>query len=130
VFPGKDAGKLMTHSEINTHRTNTILYCRAFEETVGFYRDLLKLPIASQKDWFVEFRLNEQAFMSIADAERTTIPDGSGAGLTLSWQVEDVRALRYRLVDLGIDASPVEWRWGAWAIFLWDPSGNRIELWS
>ena len=66
----------MARSEINVHRTNTILYCQAFEETVAFYRELLKLPITAQKDWFVEFRLNDQAFVSVADASRTTIPAG------------------------------------------------------
>ena len=120
----------MARSEINVHRTNTILYCQAFEETVAFYRELLKLPITAQKDWFVEFRLNDQAFVSVADASRTTIPAGRGAGITLSWQVEDVRAVRYRLVDLGLEVSRVEWRWGAWGIFFRDPAGNRIELWS
>jgi predicted enzyme related to lactoylglutathione lyase len=120
----------MTTSEIKVHRTNTILYCEAFETTVRFYRDQLKLPITAQKDWFVEFRLNDRAFMSIADAGCTTIPAGSGAGITLSWQVEDVRAMRYRLVDIGIEATPVEWKWGAWVTYFRDPVGNRIELWS
>ena len=120
----------MTRAEIQPKRTNTILYCQAYEESVRFYRDLLKLEIAAEKDWFVEFHLGNEAFVSVADAGRTHIPAGSGAGITLSWQVEDVRALRYRLVDIGIDVSPVVWRWGAWVLFLWDPSGNRIELWS
>lgn len=120
----------MARPEIQAKRTNTIIYCAAYEETVRFYRDLLKLEIAAEKDWFVEFRLGREAFVSVADAGRTRIPAGTGAGITLSWQVEDVRALRYRLVDIGIDASPVEWRWGAWVLFFRDPSGNRIELWS
>ena len=120
----------MSIPEISVNRINTILYCEAFEQTVSFYQDILKLKVATQKDWFVEFRLRDRVHLSVADAGRTTIPAGEGDGLTLSWQVEDVREARHRLVDMGVETSPVEWRYGAWVIFLRDPAGNRIELWS
>ena len=120
----------MPKPEISINRTNTILYCEAFEETVSFYEDILKLKIATQKDWFVEFRLRDRVYLSVADAARTTIPSGKGEGITLSWQVEDVREARDRLVSMGVETSPVEWQYGAWVIFICDPSGNRIELWS
>jgi catechol 2,3-dioxygenase-like lactoylglutathione lyase family enzyme len=115
---------------ITLKRTNTILYCEAYEQAIRFYGDLLGLTITAEKDWFVEFRLGDHVFLSVADAGRATIPAGKGDGITLSWQVEDVREVRYRLVALGIEASSVEWRWGAWVILLHDPAGNRIELWS
>ena len=120
----------MTNSEININRTNTILYCEAFEQTVSFYRDVLKLAVTAEKDWFVEFRLRDRVFLSLADAKRTSIPAGKGDGITLSWQVEDVREARNSLTAMGVETSPVEWRYGAWGIFLRDPGGNRIELWS
>ncbi len=120
----------MPNPEITINRTNTILYCEAFDQTVSFYQDILKLRVTTQKDWFVEFRLRDRVYLSVADAGRTTIPAGEGQGLTLSWQVEDVREARDRLVAMGIETSPVEWRYGAWGLFLHDPAGNRIELWS
>ncbi len=120
----------MTSPEFNVSRSNIILYCRHWAETVSFYRDILKLDTASKKDWFVEFRLTENAFLSVADQKRSTVDSSNGKGLTVSLQIDDVRSARYRLEDLGIETSPVEWRWGAWAIFLYDPEGNRIELWS
>ena len=120
----------MPNPEISINRTNTILYCEDFEQTVSFYRDILKLTVATQKDWFVEFRLKDRVHLSVADAARTTIPAGKGDGITLSWQVEDVREARNRLVAMGIETSPVEWRYGAWVTILRDPAGNRIELWS
>ena len=55
---------------------------------------------------------------------------GKGEGITLSWQVEDVREARDRLAAMGVETSPVEWRYGAWVIYICDPAGNRIELWS
>ncbi len=111
-------------------RTNTILYCEDYADAVAFYRDLLGLEILTSKEWFTEFRLTGDGCLSVADARRTSIPAGGGRGITLSWQVEDVRAVRYRLAELGVETSPVVWRWGAWTLFLHDPEGNRIELWS
>jgi lactoylglutathione lyase len=43
--------------------TNTILYCRNWEQTVEFYRTALRLPVLSSTDWFVEFKLNETALV-------------------------------------------------------------------
>jgi catechol 2,3-dioxygenase-like lactoylglutathione lyase family enzyme len=120
----------MPKPEISINRTNTILYCEAFDQTVSFYQDILKLRVATQKDWFVEFRLSDRVHLSVADAGRTTIPAGKGEGITLSWQVEDVREARDRLAAMGVETSPVEWRYGAWVIYICDPAGNRIELWS
>ncbi len=120
----------MANSEISVNRTNTILYCDAFQETVSFYQDILKLAVTAQKDWFVEFRLRDRVYLSVADAGRTKVPAAKGDGITLSWQVEDVREARNRLIAMGVEASPVEWRYGAWTTFLRDPGGNRIELWS
>ena len=37
-------------------RTNTILYCRNWETTVKFYRDVLKLRVNHEAEWLVEFK--------------------------------------------------------------------------
>ncbi len=111
-------------------RTNTILYCARWPETVNFYRRTLGLRTSFENDWFVEFDLGRGAFVSIADAARASISAGGGAGLTLSWQVSDVRTIRDSLVERGVAASPVSARWGAETTFVCDPEGNRIELWS
>ncbi len=46
---------------------NTILYCAKWEETVAFYKDVLKLEIGFANDWFVEFNLNRCARLSVAN---------------------------------------------------------------
>ena len=69
---------------------NTILYCKKWDETVAFYRDGLKLLVISSTDWFVEFKLNESARLSVANEIRESIKSGEGKGITISLQVADV----------------------------------------
>jgi len=114
---------------IRPRRTNTILYSDRWPEMVAFYRDTLGLTATFENDWFVEFDLGYSAHVSIADASRTTIRPGRGAGITLSWFVDDLAAARARLVDAGIEISDGH-RFSAVVIDLHDPEGNRIELWS
>lgn len=115
---------------VEVSRTNTILYCRAWERTMRFYRDDLALPVVHESDWFVEFLVVGSSYLSIADSARATIDDVSGQGVTLSWQVEDIAATRQRLLDRGLDPSDVRDVWNAHACYLLDPEGHRIELWS
>lgn len=110
-------------------RTNTILYCAQWATTVAFYRDQLGLPITHATDWFIEFQLGEQAFLSIADQARATIRSADGAGLTLSWQVTNLVAIQQRLHDLGIATTPLKKKWGAQVLYFHDPEGHRLELW-
>jgi uncharacterized glyoxalase superfamily protein PhnB len=91
---------------------------------------VLALPVNVEKDWFVEFRLTEQSFVSIADAGRASIESSGGRGVTLTLQVDDVRAMHARLVGAGIEAQPVrEHPWGALSFFCRDPEGYRLEFW-
>ena len=115
---------------LTIRRTNTILYCERWSETVSFYRDGLRLPTTFENDWFVEFGLGGSAYLSVADQSRATIGAGHGAGLTLSWEVPDIVHSHRLLVEAGIDVSPIGRRWGAATLDLFDPEHNRIELWS
>ncbi len=112
-------------------RTNTILYVRRWKETVAFYRDLLGLEITFQRDWFVEFRLTPTAFLSVADQSRATIASADGKGITLSFQVDDLRRVHDEFITDGL--SPTEIRSNvieADVFYLFDPEGNRLECWS
>ncbi len=109
---------------------NTILYCKKWEETVAFYRDGLKLPILSSTDWFVEFKLNEMTRLSAANESRASIKSGDGNGVTISIQITDIEQMQADLLDAGIDSSPVKDVWGARAIYVRDPEGNRLEFWA
>jgi catechol-2,3-dioxygenase len=108
---------------------NTILYCRKWKETVDFYRNGLNLLVISSTDWFVEFKLNESARLSVADEARTSVKTGDGRGITISLQVVDIEKTRSELLGNGFDPSPIKEIWGSKAIYLHDPEGNRLEFW-
>ena len=110
-------------------RSNTILYCSRWSDTVAFYRDVIGLDSTVHNDWFVEFDLHNDTHLSVADAAHTTVDPSHGAGLTLSWNVDDLDATCARLADRGVNVPAQIRRWGALAVFVRDPEGNRIELW-
>jgi catechol 2,3-dioxygenase-like lactoylglutathione lyase family enzyme len=115
---------------VDIARSNTILYCRAWDPTVRFYRDGLALPVVHANEWFVEFLVAEASYLSIADASRATIDDVGGQGVTLSWRVADLDATRAHLLDRGLEPSEIHDVWNARACHLVDPKGHRIELWA
>ena len=114
----------------NIKRINTILYCRNWDTTVQFYRNELKLVVDHEKEWFVEFRLAGNTYLSIANADRTSIKSSNGDGITLSLQVEDVDDMHRRLREAGLETGPIKPVWNARAFYIFDPEGHRIEIWS
>lgn len=115
---------------LRVERSNTILYCARWNETVAFYRGLLGGAVEFENEWFVELAVGDGSFLSIADAARATIAPAGGAGITISWRVTDVEATRLLLLDVGIAVTPVMTRFGAKVVDLFDPEGHRVELWS
>ena len=111
--------------------TNTILYCQRWAETVAFYRQVLALPIMVETHWFVEFILTDMARLSIADERRATVKSSGGAGITLTFQVDDIVAAWQRVADGGGAPGPVRRHaWGAQVFYLHDPESHRLEFWS
>jgi catechol 2,3-dioxygenase-like lactoylglutathione lyase family enzyme len=111
-------------------RINAILYCQNWDETVKFYRDVLKLTVHHKTEWLVEFQLIDNTFLSIANTASTTIRSSNGTGITLSFQVENIDIDHRRLRGIGIETGPIKTIWGARAFYIFDPEGHRIELWS
>jgi predicted enzyme related to lactoylglutathione lyase len=109
---------------------NTILYCKKWAETVAFYRDDLKLSILSSTDWFVEFQLNENARLSVANETRASVKSSDGRGITISLQVADLEETRSQLLEAGLSPTPIREIWGSQTSYLHDPEGNRLELWA
>ena len=110
--------------------TNVILYCKKWEETVTFYRAVLHLPITTSTEWFVEFKLTATSRLSVADESRTSIKSGSGKGITIGLQVDDIMSARAQITDAGWKPTPIKEIWGAKAFHVFDPEGNRVEFWS
>jgi uncharacterized glyoxalase superfamily protein PhnB len=118
-------------NRLSIKRVNTILYCRNWQETVHFYHHNLGLPVAFSTEWFVEFELGGGALLSIADEGRATISSGQGAGITLTFQVENADEAWRALGDSGLAVGPVkDHPWGARVFYLFDPEGHRLEVWS
>ncbi len=111
-------------------RINTILYCRNWDDTVKFYRDVLKLSVNHEAEWLVEFQLIDNSFLGIANAASTSIKSSNGDGITLSFQVENVDVIQGQLREIGIETGPIKAIWDARAFYIFDPEGHRIELWS
>ena len=111
-------------------QSNTILYCDNYEQTVRFYRDVLHLQVCHKRDWFVEFKLFDQAFLSIADTKQTTIESSKGNGITISLKVEYIDQVHAWFYEQGIIVSEIKSVWGSKAFYLSDPEGHRIELWA
>lgn len=110
---------------------NTILYCKKWRQTVAFYKDELKLPISFETEWFVEFKVNDRACLSVADESKATINSNKGAGITLSFQTDDIHKARELLHNKGLAPGSIkEHAWGAQVFYLFDPEGHRIEIWS
>jgi catechol 2,3-dioxygenase-like lactoylglutathione lyase family enzyme len=111
-------------------RINTILYCRNWDTTVKFYRDVLKLMVNHKTEWLVEFQLVDNTYLSIANAANTSIQSSNGSGITLSFQVDNVDVAQRQFREIGIETGPIKPIWGARAFYIFDPEGHRIELWS
>lgn len=121
----------MTSHNISLKGTNTILYCRRWQETVDFYRDKLQFSITFASDWFVEFQLAGTAHLSVADERRATVKSSGGAGITLTFQVDDADQAWEVLSRQGLALGPLKnHAWGARVFYFFDPEGHRLEIWS
>jgi hypothetical protein len=84
---------------MNIKTSNIILYCKKWNETVTFYRDMLRFPIHFSNEWFVEFSLTGNARLSVANEERSSIKSCQGKGITISLEVEDIETM-YSLMEV------------------------------
>ena len=110
--------------------TNTILYCKKWEDTVRFYRDSLNLSVIFSTDWFVEFRTSTSSRLSVADETRSSITSSNGKGITLSLEVEDIDTTWERVNKAGLDPTAIKRHpWDALVFYLFDPEGHRVEIW-
>ncbi|KAA3608883.1 MAG: VOC family protein [Candidatus Scalindua sp. AMX11] len=115
---------------LHIKNSNTILYCENWQQTMEFYRDKLKLSINYESNWFVEFKLTDTAHVSIANESRATIKSGKGAGITLTFEVEDINQTWQYMKNNGISLDPIKDKWGSSVFYFRDPEGHRIEVWS
>jgi len=109
---------------------NTIIYCKNWPESVAFYRDDMKFEVVFANEWFVEFKVNEAASLSVVDERRSATGTSSGEGVMLSFRVDDVNSLRSEMELLELDPTPIATVWNSPVFSIFDPEGIRIEFWS
>ena len=125
------AGESADESALPMRAMNTVLYCRHYERTLTFYEQVVGLRRSFANDWFVEFKVAREAYLSVADQRRASIDSAQGKGLTLSLRVDDVAVSHRQLRARGATPSaPGPRPWGAQGFWLHDPEGTRIEIWA
>ena len=100
-------------------RMNIILYCRHWSEAALFCKTELCLPVF-ENDWFIEFRLTDRSFLSIANLQ--------GLGVALTWKVPNLGQTKQLLDVRGMTTTAIRQKWSAWVFYFTDPEGHRIEL--
>jgi catechol 2,3-dioxygenase-like lactoylglutathione lyase family enzyme len=111
--------------------SNTILYCKKWNECVRFYREKLGFKTSMEKDWFIEFRICDGSSLSIADENRASVKSTGGGGITIALKYDSADEIRKQLIEKGIDTGGIRNHpWGGRSFFIRDPEGVRIEIWS
>ena len=110
--------------------SNTIMYCKNWEKTVKFYKDMLNLPVSFSNEWFTEFHLGGNARLSIADERRSSQKSQDSRGITLALEVDNIDSV-WTFINTR-NLNPTEIRnhpWNARVFYFFDPEGHRIEIW-
>lgn len=105
-----------------------------FDKSMRFYRDILGLKVNSQDGKFADFKL-EGTSLAIFEKEAAVamFPKehmGSGGGVILAFQVDDVNKTCEELKAKGVDVfeGPKTTEWGQTVAYFKDPDGNIWEV--
>lgn len=111
-----------------------ILYVRDLDESIGFYRDLLGLPLKLRDVEYAEFA-TEGTRLGLYPRSRLPQLIGMegrdpGPGGEILFLVDDVDAWAGRLREAGVRVltGPVDRPWGHRTVHLQDPDGHVVEL--
>jgi predicted enzyme related to lactoylglutathione lyase len=102
-------------------------YVRDVPQARRFYGEVLGLRPG---EWFneqwIEFDLGNATFALDGTGEELGITPGTSVGA--AFEVDDIQAMRRRLVEAGAQVTEVYEFPPCWACFANDPEGNRITL--
>ena len=114
-----------------------ILFVSDLDRAVGFYRDLIGIPLRFHASAYAEFATGGASFALFprtelpaligldAPADRVPWPQGE-----VAFFVEDVDTEHARLqaADVSVLAPPTDRPWGERTLHVADPDGNVVEL--
>ncbi len=110
-------------------RTNTVIYCDKWESAKHFYEVVLQLPIAMETEWFAEFSLGNQAYVSLIDTAHTQHASSNGVGMLLTWRVANLQDWHQTLESRGVAVGEILTVFDRPLFRFTDPEGTRIEIW-
>jgi lactoylglutathione lyase len=114
-----------------------ILFVSDLDRAIGFYRDIIGVPLRFRADTYAEFATEGAKFALLARSELPALigrhapldpapwPQGE-----VAFFVDDVDAEHVRLRDAGVPvlAPPTDRPWGERTLHVVDPDGNVVEL--
>lgn len=115
----------------------TVLLVEDLERALGFYVDLLGLPLNHRSGPYAQLRtgttrlaLFERAAMSDALGRTLRAPEPDAPGFEIGFKVEDVDEVFRALAEAGapVEMPPTDRPWGQRTAYLRDPDGHLVEL--
>ena len=106
-----------------------IIWTEQLDRMASFYRDLLGLPVHSQRPYFVAFQLGA-ARLSVGTHSEVRGPARESVRVTVNLGVSDIQAVYRELAARGVAflRPPEREHWGGWVASFRDPDGNLLQL--
>ena len=110
------------------------LLVKDFNESLAFYKDILGLEVNSQDGNFADFKLEGTSLAIFQKSDATSMFSeehmGSGGGIVLGFQVDNVEEICKNLIDKGVEIfeGPKTTEWGQTVAYFNDPDGNIWEI--
>lgn len=105
-----------------------------FDKSLSFYHNTLGLEVNSKDGKFADFKLEGTSLAIFQKSDATAMfPKeymGSGGGIVLGFQVEDVNKTCQELKSKGVEIfeGPKTTTWGQTVAYFKDPDGNIWEI--
>ena len=100
-----------------------------FDEMARFYRDVLGLPVRSDRPGFINFVFGDQR-LTVAIHSAVSGPSHDPDRLMINFSTLDAASAVAHLVAAGVDIvrNAEREKWGGWVATFRDPDGNLLQL--
>jgi lactoylglutathione lyase len=125
------------HARVPTRLGYAILFVSNLDRAIGFYRDVIGVPLRFRADAYAEFATEGAKFALVPRTELPALIGRQAPPDPAPWPqgevaffVEDVDAEHARLQAAGVAvlAAPTDRPWGERTLHVADPDGNLVEL--
>lgn len=98
-------------------------------EMARFYRDVIELPVRSDRDGFINFEWDDVR-LTIARHRDITGPNRDPKRLMVNLRTDRIQEVYRRLSAAGVEfiRPPEREPWGGWIATFHDPDGNTVQL--